>query len=247
MKSKFYIIILLSSMPAVFAQTWTAAGNDSVFIRINVIMEGMSWSLDTLDDGWDNDSDSIPLWHQLTGGAYELFWAETVTADPCAMLLPAYWLENLGGITLDIMVRAQTGPDWIWHPSLFTCADLIAAGISDQIGLAVVAQQAAFGIDDFETTFVGSSCIPLVSGAWDEITINRYSPVGSYAWQRYGRVDATGTNLIGDDNHSPPISDGAYRRDGDIIELYFYVLSAPLPASPYPQTITFWLKAKISD
>ncbi len=228
---------------AAFAQTVSVGEGDTVHIRVTLRMVGAAWSIDTLADGWDNDSYVLDSVWSYDGDS---FWVNAGEVDPCSVLVPAYWLENLGGITLDILVRAETGPDWVWHDSLLDCASIEALGMPDVAGIAIVAMRADGIIDDFSPALISSRCIPPVTGSWDEIDIDSYYPSPPYFSWRYPYVDSTGTNLAAHDPLVAP-GDGEYRRDNDQMELYFYILPPPISTATEAQKVRFWIKAKISD
>ena len=232
-----------------FSQTWVSSGFDTVFIKISVRMVGVCWTLDTLADGWDDDSDTIPEWVWGSSPDYDSFAADAGELDICDILIGSYWIENCGGITLDILLRADIiaadsgGVPWIWHDSLFTCSDIDAEGGENIAGLGIVAMIADGIIDDFSPSNMNPDCIP--NTWWDEIDIDSYYPIPT--WRRYPFVDASGTNLLSSDPALLEDIDGEYRRDNDQIELYFYFLTPPNPTSSSSQIIVFWVSSKISD
>ncbi|MCD6418417.1 hypothetical protein J7M00_06515 [bacterium] len=248
MKNFFAISSILLPI-VVFGQMWSGGAGDSVYIKISVRMVGVSWSIDTLADGWDDDSDTLPTWHYTSSSEYDSFWTDAGELDVCQKLIASYWLENTGGISLDIMVRADiraedtTEIPWSWSPDSFTCAGIDSEGIANQAGLAVVAMIADGIVDDFMPAFITSSDIPYTW--WDEIDEDSYFPTPT--WRKYPYVNATGTNLLASDPAIMPDVDGTYRRENDQMELYLYVLCPPHPTTSSAQTIMFWVTAKITD
>lgn len=249
MNVKLTILALLLLSALCYAQTWSGTAGDSVFIKISARMVGACWTIDTLADGWDDDSDTLPDWSYGSSAEYDTFGTDAGELDACDKLIASYWLENCGGITLDIMVRADIQPvdsggtPWIWSDSLFTCAEIDSEGTPNVAGMAIVARIADGIIDDFSPSNITPSCIPYTW--WDEIDDDSYVPTP--AWNRYPYVDADGTNLISSDPAALPDIDGTYRRDNDQMELYLYFLCPPRPESASAQKIIFWVTAKISD
>ncbi len=206
-------------------------------------MIGAAWSIDTLDDGWDDDSDVDSTWVFGSSASYDSFYTDVGELAVCSLAIPAYWAENHGGITLDLMVRAETGPTWEIHPTYFTCEDL--AGTTNQCGIGVIAMIANGIIDDFTPAEMNSHCIPPVTGSWQEIDSTSFHPTSGF--QYYSFLSYTGTNLYAHDPIPPPMEDGTYRRDNDIIELYFYITPPTASSATGAQYVIFWVKAKISD
>ena len=235
---------LLISVFIVWGQDWTSTGaEDTVFIKISVRMIGASWFLDTLDDGWDDNSSTDSTWHFDSGSSYDSFYVNAGKVDPCSLAIPAYWVENWGGITLDIMVRAEVGPTWEINPDSFTCEGL--AGLTNQMGVGIIAMIANGIIDDFMPSDMNSDCIPPVTGSWAEIDSTSFHP--SSGFQYYPYLTYTGANLIAEDPLPGSFEDGTYRRDNDQMEIYFYITPPTVSSATSPQVINFWIKAKISD
>ena len=244
LSKKIFFIFLLSIPILVFGQDWTSSGaSDTVFIKISVRMLGVSWYIDTLDDGWDDNSAVDSTWHLDSGSSYDSFYTDIGKIDPCSLAVPSYWIENWGGITLDIMMRADVGPTWQIHPDSFTCAGL--AGLVNQMGVGVVAMIANGIIDDFMPSDMNSDCIPPVTGSWSEIDSTSFHPTSGF--QYYPYLGHSETNLIADDPLAGTIEDGNYRRDNDQMEIYFYITPPTISSATGPQIINFWIKAKISD
>ncbi|HDG68487.1 MAG TPA: hypothetical protein ENG11_05015 [candidate division Zixibacteria bacterium] len=228
----------------VSAQSWTSSGaEDTVFIKVSVRMIGASWSIDTLDDGWDDDSAVDTLWQFGSGTEYDSFFADIGSLDPCSLAIPAYWLENLGGISLDIMVRAEVGPTWRIHPLYYTCDSL--SGSINYCGVGAIAMIANGVIDDFRPTDMNKDCIPMVTGSWAEVDSLHFHPTSSF--QYYPFVTTTGTHLVAEDPIAGIGGEGTYRRDNDQMELYFYITPPAVSSATVPQYITFWVKAKVTD
>ena len=239
-----FLIVVLSFMSAGFAQSWTSsAGNDTVFIKISVRMVGAGWTIDTLDDGWDDDSSIDTTWLFGSGSGYDSFFADIGQLDPCSLAIPAYWLENVGGVSLDIMIRAEVGPTWRIHPSYYTCDSL--SGYINYCGIGAIAMIANGTIDDFRPIDMNRDCIPMVTGSWAEVDSFHFHPTSSF--QYYPFLTGTGTHLIAEDPIAGVGGDGVYRRDNDQMELYFYITPPAVSSATTPQYITFWVKAKVTD
>ncbi len=240
---KFLILSALLFCSHVGAQTWTTNTYDTVYIAFTVKMVSASWSIDTLGDGWGRGSTITSPW--LRDSLSDSFWTDAGEVERCSLLVASYWLENTGGISLDIKVRASTGPDWHFSDAGYDCPSLVGAHTPENIGLNVIGMLADNDTANFIFAMLQRANIPSVVGDWGTVSRTKFFPAGS-PWLIYPYADSTGTNLSAMD----PLdrTDGTYRNDKDQLELYFTICPPPSPptTSGY-QFVVFYVKAMLAD
>ena len=98
------------------AQDWTSStATDTVYIKIAVRMIGASWIFNEGGTGPAHTAPALAFSH--TADTFDAA-ADSATAPvyPCDKIHHIFWLENTGGITLDINAffsEALSGPDWV--------------------------------------------------------------------------------------------------------------------------------------
>jgi len=250
------LLLIVFFCGTLLSQVWISEFGqpDTTYIRFNLKMVSLSWSIDTLNGGWNAFSTSFAPWEYGSDSARgDSFFTDVGEVEPCSLLIPSYWVENTGGITLDIMVRAEINTEsgfdyWTWHPDSFRCSSLnnwcASMSESDIAGMGIVAMMAWPPLVDFAPPEMNSACIPSTACSWEEIDLYKYIPTSAFMY-KYPYVDPSGTNLIANDPDST--GDGVFTKNTDQIGLYFYICPPPIPFSTEVQFITFFVTAKISD
>ncbi len=133
------LIVIIAFAFAIFpaevcvAQDWTSSSSpDTVYIEISVRMVGASWTFSDGGTGLAHTAPALAFSHAADTFAAA---ADSATAPvyPCDKIHHIFWIENTGGITLDINTffsEDLSGPDWV-HSDF---ADTTCRGVDTLVG-----------------------------------------------------------------------------------------------------------------
>lgn len=247
LRGAIYSLVFLFLSSVIFAQTITPSPTDTAAIVVTIHMVGASWTIDTLADGWDDEGDTIVgAWMFGSGTTYDSFYAIGENFDICECVVAAFWLENLGGITLDVEFKVNVGPDWILVSDAYHCEHLIS-GYPDEPDIAgmnlILTKATGFPDSNYIPQYRDFPNIPLPLNTWREADSLKYRP-RNYV-NAYPTITSTGTGFIAEDPAS--LSDGVFGTQKDQAEFFIYIMTPYLPVAVTEQIIKVWVRAKVCD
>ena len=135
MKKETYItfIVILGVVMLSSGQDWTSSSSpDTVYIVLSVHMIGASWICNEGGTGVENTTP--PLSFSLDADTFSASLdSATAPVMPCDKIHHIFWIENTGGVTLDINAffnESLSGPDWV-HSDF---SDTLCRGIDTLVG-----------------------------------------------------------------------------------------------------------------
>jgi len=247
MKKALYISSIMFLLGIVYAQDWTSSTtpSDTVFIRLNVKMIGPKWSLDTLADGWDDELDAVmPPWNFISDADLDTHAAIQAAGDsvhPCDDIIGAFWLENVGGITLDFETCYKSvGPLWTIHATAYDCAGAFGALPGTLNASALVFNYlAADGVpDDFAATDPDANDV--VTNTYRELNNTNFA----HPTEPYPYATASGVNLYAEDPFS--LGDGVFANQTDQLELYYNWIMPATSTTSDDQTVLILIRGAVA-
>ena len=246
MKKAIYIFLIIL-FGVVSAQDWVStASPDTVYTNITVCMVGVRWSLDTLADGWDDELDAVmPPWNFISDADLDTHVAVQAAGDsvhPCDDIIGAFWLENVGGVTLDFETYYKSvGPLWTIHPTAYDCAGAFGAFPWTANSTALVMNYLpSDGVpDDFAATDPDGAA-DVVTNAYKELNNTNFA----HPTELYTFVTASGVNLYAEDPLS--IGDGVFAAQIDQLELYYDWIMPATSTTSGDQTVIILIRGAIA-
>ncbi|MCD6595263.1 hypothetical protein J7L68_06285 [bacterium] len=253
MMKKLLLIAMISLLAVcLWGQDLTEKGNPSdANISIHVKMIGLSWTLDTLDDGaLSVNTATMGTWiaaPAATPRTYTSTMADADSLQPCDIMGGAFWAENVGGLTLDMTVSGAitdpgAGDPWsIWTD--ITCASAYtgAANHGRDQSVVLVDFTDATAADAFAFTNTATSNIPGVADEVDNATFVDGANAPASAVAAGLHLPAEDIANVGDD-------DGIAAGENDITNIYVAWIAPPNTAiANLDQILTVTFTAKIAD
>jgi len=243
MKRLFLIAAIAALTVMAWGQITRDATNDSVVIRINVHMEGLEWTIDTINGtgGWCSTSDVSPTWNATS----DSFYTDDQEVSPCQKIYAAFWVENTGGITMDMSIYGTSGPDWTWDDDQLTCAGVYSdhtSGAADTAAFAALFKESD-GTEDYAdgTDPAANDVVPNGASAEAEVTNANWNSESSPS----ANSTSDGLHLMAEDPTAT--GDGTFADQDDQAEFYVHLVAPPSATNTSTQYFRVVLTGKIAD